>query len=363
MGRNSGARRALDLPYAIGYNRKRENMAFEIPILSKVTTMHCVPAFLIGLALRAVFAACLLFATGAYAQYPTKPIRMVVPFPPGGSADVIARSIAQSMSQGLDQPVVVENKTGADGMIAGEAVMKAAPDGYTLIFATNTAFNAAPVMHKAITYDPVADFTPVGRVGTFGFFVFVHEGLPARTLAQLFEYARANPGKLSYGSGNSTSIIATARLAQEARLDMTHVPYRGEAPMTLDLLAGRVQVAVATGTLLQHAKDGKLRVLVTLLPNRAAVLPDVPTLVEVGVRAMPMTSWAGIFGPAKMPRPIVERLARELSRALAQPGTRDQLEKLAFEPQSSTPEELGEIVRVQLEIWRKSVRDAGLAAQ
>jgi tripartite-type tricarboxylate transporter receptor subunit TctC len=302
-------------------------------------------------------------AGAALAQYPNKPVRLVVPFPPGGSADVIARSVAQAMSQSLGQPVLVENKAGADGMIAGDAVAKSAPDGYTLLFATNTAFNAAPIMHKAITYDPIADFTPVGKVGTFGFFVFVNNEVPARTLAQLFDYARANPGKVTYGSGNSTAIIATARLAQTSKVNMVHVPYKGDAPMTLDLLAGRVQLAIATGTLLPHVKDGKLRALATLLPSRSAVLPDVPTLVEAGAGPAPVTPWAGVFGPKAMPRPVVDRLARELSRALAQPEVKDQLEKLAFEPQSSSPDELAAMLREQLDIWRKAGKEAGIAAQ
>src|SRR5262249_24923379 len=150
--------------------------------------------------------------------------------------------------------VVVENRAGADGIIAGEAVMKSPPDGYTLLLATNTAFNAAPILHRVVPYNPVTDFTPVGKVGNFGFFVFVNDAVPARNLAQLLDYARANPGKVSYGSGNSTSIIATARLAQQSRVSMVHVPYKGDAPLTMDLLAGRVQMAIATGTLLPHVK-------------------------------------------------------------------------------------------------------------
>ena len=296
-------------------------------------------------------------------QYPSKPVRLVVPFPPGGSADVVARAVAQAMSQGLGQSVVVENKAGADGIIAGEAVMQSAPDGYTLLLATNTGFNAAPVLHKEVPYKPDTDFTPVGRVGNFGFFVFVNDTIPARTLAQLIDYARANPGKVAYGSGNSTSIIATARLAQQARVNLVHVPYKGDAPMTLDLLAGRVQMAIATGTLLPHVKDGKLRVLATLLPQRAALLPDVPTLPEAGAEQIPMTPWAGIFGPAKLPQEVVDRLARALVRALQQPEVRTQLEAVAFQPQGSTPEELATMLREQLEIWEKAGKEAGITPQ
>jgi tripartite-type tricarboxylate transporter receptor subunit TctC len=318
---------------------------------------------LVALARLLLVVAFSLLGASAFAEYPNKPIRLVVPFPPGGSADVVARSVAQAMGQGLGQPVVVENKAGADGIIAGEAVMKSAPDGYTLLLATNTAFNAAPILHKVVPFHPVNDFTPVGRVGNFGFFVFVNETVPARNLAQLLDYARANPGKVTYGSGNSTSIIATARLAQQSRVELVHVPYKGDAPMTLDLLAGRVNMAIATGTLLPHVKEGRLRVLATLLPQRVGFLPEVPTLPEAGVEQIPMTPWAGIFGPAKLPRDVVDRLARELTRALAQPDVRTQLEAVAFQPQGSSADELAAMLREQIDIWAKAGKDAGITPQ
>lgn len=323
--------------------------------------MDCCASLLRGA--RALCALLLFASATAVAQtYPARPVRLVVPFPPGGSADVVARAVAQSMSQGLGQPILVENKAGADGMIAGDAVKTAPPDGYTLFFATNTAMNAAPVLHKNITYDPVADFTPIGGVGVFGFFVFANSQLPVKTLAELFDHARANPGKLAYGSGNSTSIVATALLTQGAKVNTTHVPYKGDAPMTLDLLAGRVQFAIATGTLLPHVKDGKLKMLATLLPTRSPLFPDVPTLPEAGASAMPMTPWAGLFGPAKMPQPVVDRLARELARAVADPQVRDTMEKLAFAPQGSSPEQLAEMLRSQLATWRTAGKQAGLEA-
>jgi tripartite-type tricarboxylate transporter receptor subunit TctC len=310
----------------------------------------------------AFIVACLLGGT-VLAQYPSRYIRLVVSFAAGGVADAIARALARSLSQGLGQPVIVEDKAGADGMIAADAVKTSPPDGYTLLLATNTAFSAAFVLHKAVPYNPVADFTPVSRVGSFGFFVYVNDAVPARTLGQLLDYARANPGKLAYGTGNSTSIIASARLAQQANVTLLHVPYKGDAPLAVDLIAGRLQMAIAAGGLLQHVKEGKLRVLATLLPQRTPLLPDVPTLTEAGLEPLPLVSWGGIFGPARMPKEVVERLSRELDRTLAQPEVREVLENLAFQPQSSSPEELRGLAAEQMQVWTKLGKDAGITPQ
>ncbi len=308
--------------------------------------------------------AILMLALGsmsAGAQYPNKPIRLVVPFPPGGAADLAARTVAQPLSQALGQPIVVENKPGADGAIAAEAVMKAAPDGYTLLFATNTAFCAVPAMHKSPPYDPVADFTPVSLVGKFGFFLFVNASLPARSVAELLEYARANPGKLNYGTGNSTSILATAQLKLLERLDIVHVPYKGDAPATADLLAGRVQMMFATpGTALAQVKEGRLRALATMLPTRSSLLPEVPTTAEAGLPKLSIVPWGGLFGPAKLPRDVVDRLARATGAVLARAEVREQLDRFAFEAASSSPEELGAFLKEQLDIWRRTVQQVGI---
>jgi tripartite-type tricarboxylate transporter receptor subunit TctC len=309
----------------------------------------------------ALLALLVLGATPAAAQYPNKPIRLVVPFPPGGAADLAARVVAQPLAQGLGQPIIIENKAGADGAIAGEAVMKAAPDGYTLLFATNTGLCAAPTLRKKPPYDPIADFTPVSLVGKFGFFLFVHADVPAKTVPELLDYVRANPGKLNYGTGNSTSILATAQLAQLEKLDMVHVPYKGDAPLSIDLVAGRVQMVFATpGTSLAHAKEGKLRVLATLLPNRSALAPEVPTMAEAGLTKLSITPWAGLFGPAKLPREVVDRLAREMKAVIARPDVREQLGRYAFEGQSSSPEEMGAFLKEQLGVWRQTIKDTGI---
>jgi tripartite-type tricarboxylate transporter receptor subunit TctC len=300
----------------------------------------------------------------AAAQYPNKPIRLVLQFPAGGIADAVARIVAQPLSQALGQPVIVENRPGADGAIAGETVMKAAPDGYTLLLATNSTLSAVPTLRKNPPYDPVNDFAPISMVGRFSFFAFTHPGVSANTLAEFVKHARANPGKLNYGTGNTTSILATAQFKSLAGIDMVQVPYKGDAPATTDLLGGRVDLVIAsTVPGLALAKEGKIRALATLLARRSSHLPDVPTMAEAGFPEYSVTSWAAIFGPAKLPRPIVERLTREINAILQRPEVKEQLDRQAFETEASTPEALGAFVKDQLEVWRRAVREAGIAQE
>jgi len=302
--------------------------------------------------------------SAALAQYPNKPVRLIVPFPPGGAAELGARIYAQPLGQALGQPIIIETKPGADGAIAADSTMKSAPDGYTLFYATNTAFSWLPAVRKSPPYDPLADFTPVSMVGQFGFFLFSHPSVPANTLAELLAYIRANPGKLNYGSGNSTSMVATAQLAIQEKLRMVHVPYKGDAPLSIDLLGGRIQVAIATpGTLAPQVKEGKLRVLATLLATRNPLLPEAPTMVEAGLPPLSITPWGGIFGPAKMPREIADRVSRELIAVLRRAEVREAFGKLAFEPRGSTPEELTAFVKEQGEVWRRVVREIGIQAE
>lgn len=301
------------------------------------------------------------FCTVAGAQYPSKPIRLIVPFPAGGAAELGARIFSQPLGQALGQPVIVEAKPGGDGVIAADLVMKSAADGYTLLYATNTAFNWVPATRKNPPYDPVADFTPVSLVGIFGFFLFSHPSVPANTAAELIAYARANPGKLNYGTGNSTSILMTAQLKLAEKLDIVEIPYKGDAPLTIDLLAGRVHFAIATpGTAVPHVKVGKLRALAAMFPNRSPLLPDVPAAVEAGLGKVSITPWGGVFGPARMPREIAERLSRELTVVLARPDVRESLGKIAFEPRSSTPDELAGFLKEQLDSWTRTARAAGI---
>ncbi len=298
----------------------------------------------------------------AHAQpYPNKPIRLIVPFPPGGAADLAARIVMQALSAGLGQQIIIDNRGGADGAIAGNAVVSAAPDGYTILFATTTGLNAAPVMRKQPPYDPITAFTPITMVGKFGFFLFVHESLPAKTVPEFLAYVRANPGKVNYASGNGTSILTTAQLALVEKLDMLHVPYKGDAAATQDLIAGRVQVMIGTpGSAMPQVASGRLRVLAALLPNRSPLAPDAPTATEAGLRGLTISPWGGLFGPAGLPREVVERLGREMRVVAAKPEVKTALDRIAFEVQASTSEEMAAFLKEQLEVWKKTADEVKL---
>ena len=306
----------------------------------------------------AVFAAA---AVPALAQYPAKQVRVVVPLPAASATDTVARILLQQVGQGLGQTVVVDNKPGADGAIAANEVLRAAPDGYTLFFATNSPLAAVPTMRKTPPYDPVADFTPIGFVGRYLHVVLVHPDVPAKTLAEFFTYARAHPGTLNYGSGGTFQIISTAQLLKIGGITMTHVPYKGEPAALVDLIAGRLQFMVTTqSTSLPFVKDGKLRAIAVTNSKRSESFPDVPTLIESGVQHFPSLSWAVLVGPAKMPSNVVERVNKELNAALAKPDVRERLARNAFEPIISTPEELKTFLREQQEMWTRTVRELGL---
>ena len=302
------------------------------------------------------------FSADALSQYPARPVRLIVPFPPGGAAELGARIFAQPLGQQLGQPVIIETKPGAEGIIASEAVKLAAPDGYTLYYGTATGMSFAPAAKKIPPYDPVNDFTPISMVGIFGFFVFSHASVPVNTIGELVAYAKANPGKLNYGTGNATSILATAQFASLQKIDVVHIPYKGDGPLSIDLIAGRVNFSIATpGLAYQHVRDGKLKALATMLPNRNPLLPEAPTFPEAGLAPVTITPWGGLFGPAKLPKDIVDRVQREIAVVLAKPEVREAFGKLAFEARSSTPQELSAFVAEQLESYRRVTRQVGLS--
>jgi len=297
----------------------------------------------------------------AAAEFPAKPIRVLVPFGAGSSTDIVMRILAPSLAQALGQPVVVENKPGADGAIAAAEVARAPADGHTLVLGTNSPFSAVPHLRRNAPYDALADFTPLALVGNYTFFVVVHPSVPARTLQELIAHARANPGKVNYGTGNTSSIVMTAMFATLANIDLVHVPYKSEPPAVTDLLSGTIQMMITSfAPAAPHLREGKLRALATTLPKRSPLLPDVPSIVEAGLPKFPIESWAGMFGPAKMPKDVTERLNRELNLLLQRADVRDSLLKQAFEPRGATMDEFAGYVREQYSVWGKAIRESGI---
>lgn len=309
----------------------------------------------------AVFVASMLLAASAAAQFPGKPIRIVVPFPAGSATDTVSRILSQSVSAAVGQPVIVDDKPGADGAIAAAEVAKSPADGYTLLMATNSPMSAVPALKKNPPYDPVADFTPITDIGRYTFFLYVNAGVQAKTFKELIAYAKDNPGKLAYATGNTTGIVSFAQMNALAGIDMLHVPYKGEPQAIADLVGGRVQVMWATPTTgLAHVKDGKLRALVTSLKTRSGLLPDVPTIYESGMPQFTIVSWAGLYGPAKMPKDILDRLNHEFVAAMKRPDVIAAMDKQAFALSPSTPEQLGAHTKEQMESYRRILRAAGV---
>ena len=308
----------------------------------------------LALALAALHGICV-------AQYPAKPIRFIVGFPPGGSADPTTRIIGQALSEQMGQPVVVDNRPGADSALAAEQVTRIAPDGYTIMFASNSAMTAAVALRKQPAYDPLKDFTPISMVGRATVIMYVHPSVPAKTLKEFVEYARANPGKLAYGTGNPLSILYNVQLMSATGIDMLHVPYKGEGPLNPDLLAGRVQSSfLSTLSALSNAKEGRLRALAVLLDKRSPLAPDVPTISEAGVPQVTVRQWAGVFGPPKLPREIVQRLNKEVNAALKRSDVQEKMQSYGYAAEGSTPERLFEINRDDLALWRKLVKEAAI---
>jgi tripartite-type tricarboxylate transporter receptor subunit TctC len=311
---------------------------------------------------RMLAVALAVFALSALGQsYPSKPIRFIVGFPPGGSADPTARIVGAALADQLGQPVIVENRPGADSAIGAQYVAQQAPDGYTLFFGSNSAMTAAVALKKAPLYDPLKDFTPIGLVGRATFFFDIHPDIPAKTLQEFVAYARANPGKLNYGTGNPLTILSMVQFMNAANIDMVHVPYKGEGPLTPDLIAGRVQCTFLSNPAgIQLVREGRLRTLAVLADKRSGLMPDVPTVAEGGLPQVTVRQWAGVYGPAKLPRAIVERLSRAVTAVVKRPDVIEKMQSYGYAAESSTPQQLYEINRADLELWRKLIADARL---
>ena len=304
-------------------------------------------------------AACLLLSWPASAQYPVKPLRLICPFPAGGAADNVTRVVGRGLADALGQQVIIDNRPGGDGMVAANAVMQSAADGYTLYMGTATGMIAMPATRKTPPYDAITDFTPISLLGNFTHLLLVHPDVPAQTLAGFIAYARANPGKLNYATTNLTANAGTMQLMQATGIVMTHVPYKGSAQSIPDLVTGRVQVSFDSSPNLYmgQVKAGKLRILATMMRHRSPQAPDAPTLPEAGIPAITVEPWGGLFGPAKLDRSIAERLSREVALILAQPEARLRLYENGFEPESSTPQQFTAFLKGQAAEWRRMVQE------
>lgn len=314
-----------------------------------------------------LFAACLLFAAaaGASAQdYPSQPVTIIVPFAAGSGTDAVARIVGQKLSERLKQPVLVDNKPGASAQIGAQAAAKAKPDGYTLFMTTNTSHSANPSLFQKLPYDPVKDFTPVARVGELPFALVVSPALPVKDMRELIAYAKANPGKLSYATPNSTSLVASETIKHIAGLDIVGVNYKSSPQAMNDVISGQIQMYVADfGSGLAMMKSDRVRTLGVTTAKASPLLPGVPPIGEA-VPGFDVTSWNGIFGPAGMPAPVVDRLNRELQVVLVDPEVQQKLSTLGFQVwPSKTPEEFAGYVQDQLKHWGTLIRQAGIKAQ
>ncbi|WP_341897924.1 tripartite tricarboxylate transporter substrate binding protein [Ferrovibrio terrae] len=310
-------------------------------------------------------AVALLLAPTAWAQaYPGKIIKLVVPFAAGSGTDAVARITAQNLTDALGQQVIVDNKPGANGAIAAEFVARSAPDGYTLFMTTNTTHSANPSLMKKINYDPVKDFAPVSRMGNLPFMLVVNPELPIKSVKDLIDYARKNPGKVSYGTGNSTGIVAGATFGLANKIELLHVSYKSTPPAMTDVMGGQVTMMftdLASG--IGNVKAGRMRALAVTTAKRSALVPDLPSMEEAGVPNFDLNSWNGVFAPAGTPADIIARLNAELVKIVARPEVKDKLAQIGFDAFTSTPAELDAFVRSELVKWAKLVKDAGIEAE
>jgi tripartite-type tricarboxylate transporter receptor subunit TctC len=313
----------------------------------------------------ALLLASLAAGAGLAQDYPDKPIRIVVPFAPGGSTDVLARLVGQKLGERWGQPVLVENRPGAGGNIGAEQIAKSAPDGYSLLLGgVPHAISAS--LYSKLPYDLARDLTPVAEIASFPSAIVLHPSLPAHSVKELIALARARPGQLSFGSAGvgSPNHLALELFDTMAGVRMTHVPYKGSGQLIGDLLAGQVQLAsMGTPVALPHVQSGKLRAIAVTGAARSSLLPEVPTVSEAGLPGFEVTSWYGVFGPAGLPAHIVAKLNSEIGRAVTTPGVKERLAALGAEPSLKSPDEFGRYVRQEIARWAKVVKDSGAKAE
>jgi tripartite-type tricarboxylate transporter receptor subunit TctC len=315
---------------------------------------------------RALWAAGLLISLAGWAHaqdWPSKPVKIIVPFGPGSGNDQVARIIGDELSQSLGQPFVIDNRAGAGGNLGAAAAAKSAPDGYTLFVTTNTTQAANPSLYKQLPYDPIKDFAPIGRLANTPALLVVNPAVPARNLAELIALARSKPGKLSYASGSAGTLVPGAMLTFAANLDMVHVPYKSIPDGLKDVMGGQVDMMftdMATGA--TQVKAGRVRALGISSLKPSPLMPEVPPIANE-LKDFELLAWYAMFAPTGTPQPVIDRLSREIQKAIAKPAVRERLAALGLEPMTSTPAELAEFNRTELEKWGRVIRRTGATPQ
>jgi tripartite-type tricarboxylate transporter receptor subunit TctC len=315
-------------------------------------------------ALAAALAVCLSHPVLAD-QYPGRPITIVVPFPPGGANDLLARLAGDKMSQLLHQPVIVENKAGAGGNIGSRYVAKAAPDGYTILLGFSGTLGINPSMYHNLGYDPEKDLTPIGTIATAAAVLVVYPGLPIKTLKELIDYAKANPDKLNYASSGTGTVVhvSTEMVLDAAGIKIRHIPYRGTGPAVADVLTGQDQLIMPPiPSVVGMIKSGQLRAIAVTSKVRSPLLPDVPTVSEAGLPGFASEQLVGLLAPSGTPQPIIDKLSKTLTAALADPEVKAKIIKVGANPESSTPERYKTLMAEDRQLWGKIVRKLGLTA-
>ena len=312
----------------------------------------------------------MLLATGiALAQpaaYPAKPVRIVVPYPPGGTTDILARLMAAKLTDKLGQTFTVDNRAGASGAIGSLAVAKSPPDGYTLVMATISSQGINSALYKALPYDPVADFAPVTLVASTPNVITVNASVPARTLPELLALARAKPGALSFGSTSAggSPHMGIELLKMLTQIDIVHIPYKGAGPMLTDLIGGQIPIGVDNlPSSIAHIKSGKIRALAVTTAQRWPGAPDIPTVAESGVAGYEASAWFGLLAPAGTPKPVLDLLQRSVAEIVRRPEVTQQLLDLGAEPVASTPEAFGRQITAEIDKWKKVVAATGVKVE
>lgn len=299
----------------------------------------------------------------AQSAFPSKPMRVIVPFPAGGGGDIVVRLAAKPLSIALGVPMVVDNKPGGDGVIAAQELMRSPADGHTIMFGSPSALLYVPLTHLTKPpYDTLKDFAPISHFTSFSYFLFINDEVPAKTLEEFVAYVRRNPGKVAYGTGDSTQIIAMAQLCMQAKLDMIHVPYKGTAQALTDFVGGRIQVMMGTNENADQAK-GKAKALAVLLPKRSGLRPDVPTFAEAGLRQVNLKPWTGFFAPAATPKVVLDRLSSQMISTFKQPELQEFFSARGSVLEGSTPETMREILVEQIPVWRDSIAFAKIPTE